>query len=750
MKGMRRAVAATLAMLAVGSGGPPPVPDYVTSYALNAVDLSALSGGHLGILKAAAPSPILYLDWRLLNGLAVGKEAGAALAKPCCGDSSADPTYRWIDARRQVPGASTDIYYISTEREGPNYTTIPTCFSDAFVTATVTLKDRIGRYGASSPGVRAWLAGQDAVFQSCSKPGVVLPALAVDAPAWLRADRAYQEAALALYDGRYADAERGFAAIGKDRHSPWQPKALYLQARVALRSATVHLDAPGFAHAHAAIRQLGAAPSGSYGQDQIPTTQQLLLYREHPRELLARLDHDLNQHDPAPDIAVKFKDYLSLSDVSTARPEAGDWIRTLQAKDRKAGLAHAQQQWSATHHVAWLAAALSLAMPDDAAAPTLARDAAAVAPDSPAWLTTQYHLTRLTLLKTPLAETRSRTDAILARNDLTSSDRNIFSAIRTQLSTGLDDFVRHALRQPYCTATDGGCVPGNFPAGDGLIGKQGASYVGLGGDARAVIDRLPLKERMALAQAMALPRELRLDIALTDYARAVQLQDDAAIDATATQLADLLPQVRDDWRAIVRLRPGPDRRFAEFFVMAKIPSLRSDLAGYSRPEGKEPEFSGYWVDWMLLPRGHATVLRAFPPTRAYTPDEYWSGNDDEAPDGADMACFGKCGRGIFAFHMPVFAGDLFAKARAERGFFLAGDGKPDRIPPDATSLWGEMLDYARLHPKDPRTPETLYRLIRVARWGGNHDHLGKRAFLLLHARYPRSVWATKSPYYYDS
>ena len=82
MKGMRRAVAATLAMLAVGSGGPPPVPDYVTSYALNAVDLSALSGGHLGILKAAAPSPILYLDWRLLNGLAVGKDAGSALARP--------------------------------------------------------------------------------------------------------------------------------------------------------------------------------------------------------------------------------------------------------------------------------------------------------------------------------------------------------------------------------------------------------------------------------------------------------------------------------------------------------------------------------------------------------------------------------------------------------------------------------------------------------------------------------------------
>lgn len=60
-----------------------------------------------------------------------------------------------------------------------------------------------------------------------------------------------------------------------------------------------------------------------------------------------------------------------------------------------------------------------------------------------------------------------------------------------------------------------------------------------------------------------------------------------------------------------------------------------------------------------------------------------------------------------------------------------------------------MLAYVRSHPAEPRGAEALYRLIRVARWGGNHDHLGKRAFRLLHDRYPRSVWARRSPYYYD-
>jgi len=50
---------------------------------------------------------------------------------------------------------------------------------------------------------------------------------------------------------------------------------------------------------------------------------------------------------------------------------------------------------------------------------------------------------------------------------------------------------------------------------------------------------------------------------------------------------------------------------------------------------------------------------------------------------------------------------------------------------------------------DPRAGEALYRLNRVGRWGGGAHHLSKRAFTLLHARYPGTVWAKRSPYYYD-
>ncbi|WP_216074218.1 hypothetical protein, partial [Acinetobacter baumannii] len=86
-------------------------------------------------------------------------------------------------------------------------------------------------FGAHNPAVKAWLATQNAVFEACSKPDAVLPAAMPNAPAWLHADRLYQEAAFALYKGQNDDAFNRFQAIAHDKTSPWQPKALYLAAR---------------------------------------------------------------------------------------------------------------------------------------------------------------------------------------------------------------------------------------------------------------------------------------------------------------------------------------------------------------------------------------------------------------------------------------------------------------------------------------------------------------------------------------
>lgn len=788
--GLTLALVLTLAAPARASGPGSVSPWYLDQYGGERADLPAIHDGRLGIVMARSPEPQLFIAWRILHGLKVGQAAGAALSIPCCNgpDDSyvpdAPPTgvSAWQDARKLIPGAP-EIDYIQTEREGPNYTSTPNCFPDAFDTAAATLKARSAAHGAGSPEVRAWLATQDVVFRACHDTGVALPAATVGAPSWLAADRAYQEAAFALYDGRNSEAAERFAAIARDKGSPWAASAPYLAVRAKVRAALSDRTPAAFADARKSARALAAA-KGAYGQTDAVGMDRVLDYRERPAELMARLDKELTRPEPPADIAVGFRDYANLGRGATNPPEAMDWINTIaartdyevveksqrdgedydaaqkrvQAETLAAARAKALARWKAGRDPAWLIAALSLADPGAPTNDVLIAGGEALKPQNPAWLTAQYHLIRLALPLGDAAALRARLDAILARTDLSVSDRNVFTAQRLQVAADAKDFARLSVRQRLCdfTQENTGCVredwlsdsiqPGGVYDGEGFAGK-----FGLGEDARAAIDRMALADRIALSRDASLAKAFRLDIALTSFARAVQLQDDAAIDGLAKDLMVLLPQMAADFRAISTATAGPNKRFAEFFVLAKIPGLRTDLVDYTRPEGTVAQFQQYWTNWFVPAKGRPPGA-APPKLAAYQQGGY--GVATEAADQeTDLSCLGECGRGTSPLRLPAFVEAGEAKAAAERVYFHQAssgyDETPAPPPAGAVAAWDEILAYANAHPADPRVPEALYWLVRVGRFGGSHNHSGQRAFKILHARYPKSPWTAKSPYFYD-
>ena len=616
------------------------------------------------------------------------------------------------------------------------------------------------------------------MFNACANPAATLPAAPADSPAWLRADRAYQEAAFALYNYRTQEAAVRFEAIGRDRRSPWRTMAPYLRARTFQREALMLSRALAeqpegnagllgtmlstaerqlltaakrlaFARSRAAIAALQTAPAGSYGRGEARKMRRALDFRERPRGLLAELDRELNEPVPAADLDLGLRDYLRLAEGGTEPPAAADWILTLNMEDRGQALTHARERWRQGRDVAWLIAALSLVNPGEEGADALAADAAQVAPASPAWLTAQYHQIRLTIATADAAPTRTRLDAMLADPGLTLGERNLLTAVRAQVAAGPGEFARLAVREPYCLAVYGDCSDSDYFRAE-TLGRRpgGGAWLGWGDEARAVIDQMPLRQRVALAREPNLPEPLRLDVALTSFARAVQLQDNAAIDTLASDLVTLLPQLRAEWQAIPAARPGPAKRFATLFAMAKIPGLRTDLADYLRPHGTVAEFQRTWVAWRLLPPGRGIADAAPPEPRSYW-EAYWLAT---GADQNDLVCLGKCGLASFPLRLPPFVAAAQAEARRERGFFLNGsfanDGS-DPAPPGTVYLWDEALAWAAAHPRDARAPEMLYWLVRIGRWGGSHDHLGRRAFQLLHRRYPGSDWARRSPYYYD-
>ncbi|HEU0135643.1 MAG TPA: hypothetical protein VFR28_12545, partial [Allosphingosinicella sp.] len=340
----------------------------------------------------------------------------------------------------------------------------------------------------------------------------------------------------------------------------------------------------------------------------------------------------------------------------------------------------------------------------------------------------------------------TRLDSILADPKLTLTDRNLFSAARTQVASDLGELARFSLRQAACGGPGEYCVGDEWARNDGNLAPHRGGWVGLGADARAIVDRLPLGPRIALSRSSLLPPEIRLDIALTSFARAVQLREDRSASESARDLAALMPQMRKDWQSIASAPPGPGSRFAQYFAMAKLPGLRVDLIphDYTRPVGTVREFQGRWTDWMLVERTPGTRTGKFPEPHFYQ-SGYWY---DSTGGLSDLTCLGKCGRSAFPLHLPAFVASAQPEAASERAGFRSF-GQEEPVPAGAVSLWDEALAYVAAHPRDPRSPEMLHRLIRVARWGANHDRLGRRAFQLLHSRYPGSAWAKRSPYYYD-
>ncbi|ODT85840.1 hypothetical protein [Phenylobacterium sp. SCN 70-31] len=631
----------------------------------------------------------------------------------------------------------------------------------------------------------AWLDAQDAVFATCQEE-VALPPLPAGAPAWLKADRAYQAAAHALYAGRTTEAAAGFGAISLDDGSPWRGMGPYLKARALRRAALAEPSPERFTLARVAIADLSRRPAGTFGRDEVRPMLRSLDFRDRPRDLMAELSGELAAPAAPADLAVVFRDAVSLARLGQPPPEPLDWIATLRPEAdaaagqaanwepqamarlrreaRLASQAHAVRRWRAGGSSAWLVAALALGEPGDGTAAALVVAARAVDGGDPAWLTVQYHLGRLTLATDPPATSRARLDAILARRDLSTSDRNLFAAQRAQVAADLGDFARFALRRRICpvaayvdgvASPDNGCkrevwLPAHVADSGVYDGVGETGTVGFGEDARAIIDRMPLAQRIALSRHPAVPGQLRLDLAITSYARAVLLQDHAAVDGLAADLAKLLPQLAPEWRRIRETPVGPAKRFAEFFVLAKVPGVRTDLVDYTRPEGTVAQFQYYWIPWVLVSR---PVMPAPPPLALYQADG--SGVEADDPDSVtDLTCLGECGVAATPLRLPDFVVDGQRQALDERSRFVRREAAgwaepPPPMPAGGVSVWDEMLAFARANPTHPQVPEALYWINRAGRWGGSHAQSGKRAFQLLHARYPKSTWAKRSPYYYD-
>ena len=111
--------------------------------------------------------------------------------------------------------------------------------------------------------------------------------------------------------------------------------------------------------------------------------------------------------------------------------------------------------------------------------------------------------------------------------------------------------------------------------------------------------------------------------------------------------------------------------------------------------------------------------------------------------------------------IPLHAGFEECLSKPEARFLSdaersAANGEAEafaKLPPGPYFLAEKALQWAGSHPDDPRVPEALHRVVEAVRYGCGSDptrdsSYSKRAFTLLHKRYPNSEWTKKTKYWF--
>jgi hypothetical protein len=685
---------------------------------------------------------------------------------------------KWVKARAQYEPASPQKVLKAYKESGFNSQL--NCTASAFNAAAETLHARAQNFGAESPELREWLAGQDAVFKNCNgddKNAVHPKELPATAGPLLRADRNYQIAAAHFYSGVYTDAEAEFDAISHDGTSPWQSIAPYLAARALIRQISNNLD--GFTEADRlakdvplmkeAEKRLNAVindPSRAQWRHDAGKLLNLIAFRMEPqlyqhrlaKEILGGAGEDFGQDvrdytllldkylDEEPDFpgVDRYTDkynkkleqwrgerYQTLWHERS--DELTDWIMTFQSGS-KGATAHAVSKWRATGTTLWLFLAVAKLAGNDPASADAIRAAAKVGPDSPAFIALAYHRARLLRESGDQQEARNIIgEALSAKESLPLSAINLLTDEKTKLAENLKDFTSMLARQPvrlnydWYEDSENGCYASECnstfygvkkPSKSNRLLEQFDTTTAL-----LLNTRTPTEILVKIVNDKTLLPHLQKRLAPSVWARAALLNQPDLASSVAEAVAEARPELRPFIQEFAAAKDPEERRFVAAFAISHFPGLRPFVDSVYPRETEFTKINSFRDNWWCADVGKIQDHVNY--------EKQW--NQDLKPKNAALP--------VVPFITPEEAGAAETEWKT-----LSSNGSSYQYLPKVIIAW------AKNHPDDPRVPEALHFSSRVSRYGCAQDsdknNFSHEVFTLLHKNYPQSAWTQKTKHWF--
>jgi hypothetical protein len=729
--------------------------------------LSEFYRGNIGVVQSTWQRRYLAIAYRYLADVPLAKAEVQPLEYLPVAN---DPVAEWLKIRNGY-AAKTAVRIEDPYRGGWfEYWTV--CLAPAFENAIATLRERTREYSRAE--LQEWIRGQDAVFANCGKEKVPPPQMPANASKRLRADREYQIAAAEFYGNAFDEAAAHFDRIAQDAESPWRGIAPYLAARSILRKATLIVPEQEYGQPmtfdprgmELAEKRFGAIVADPTQRTIHRDARRMLDYisfrlrpQERRRELarnLARsgLGRDFNQSltdyclllDQFLDIQPEFpnvdywgKEYAEMkADWYRSRyeqlkdkraDELTDWIITMQWRTPEAA-SHSIRKWKETGKKPWLIAALTYARSGSTELPELLAKANEIRATDRAYATAQYQRVRILREIGRIEEARSAlADVLPQAKTFPPSGQNLFAKERMWLVRDIDDLILALPRVPVDLAGEDGDIAAplcrGFRCAEAYIAKQKGTgklqaLEQFDEDAALLVNaRLPVSKLVHIVNSGKLPKHLEARLGLATWSRAALLGDEKSVTAVREIVEREYPAATDYVRQVDDAKDDSERKFAAVFAHLHFPAMRPFVDDVFVRGADYRKIDSYRDNWWCAGRN----------------SEWNAGSYSERG-----MVFSWTGDGA----MSLLNDADKASANAEN-LKLASLGAADEY------FLRIALEWGRQHPDDPRVPEALHLGVRAGRYGCSDkgNPLIKQAFQLLHRKYPKSVWAKKTPYWFE-
>jgi len=677
-------------------------------------DPRAFFEGRIGVVMPSYWRPYLIGAYGVLSGRKFSSEVADAILAPRSGGLSGgypSGLSRWYEERRAVGAAPIRDFYWYKSKEGDGVLFhYQNCLDDAFATASSTLTQRMGTWGAGSPKVKEWLAAQDLVFANCSGKVATIPAEPTpEMDALQIADRQYQIAAAHFYAGQWEQARRAFQRVAENRESPWRGIARYLIGRVYLREGMVDEKPEALEAAEREFTAITEDPKQSDWHDASLRMLDFTGFRLHAWERLTEYAAELTGESPSTDIGEHLRDFLFLFDHATnedklaATSELADWMLTFTGRRPKPG-EHALEHWHKSGNKAWLIVALAFASQETL--DELLPAARAIKRADPAYDSAVYY-GMIAAVRSGRADLAREWAEEALKGNLQVSSRNRILSLRINLARTFSEFLRSAPRRPEADVEnyDGGEI--NRP---GARAKEGPMF---DTDSAVILNRhVPLLALLEATRSAALPARLQMLVAQAGFTRSILLGRSA--------------QAKLFMQRAVELNPALTNAASEFLSAANAESARfAGILLFLRTSGPSP----------LVPTG---VSKAGEFRRTTLPGSIRWGVHEVYLEAEGSS------------HVQIDAGFLTPLQRRQAD--LEWTQLKDRASCGATFAETEAVAWALKHADDGRVPEALYYTVRATFRGCRKDSdvgkISRQAYNLLKQRYPNSEWSTKTKYWY--